>query len=161
MTWKSPLTPRHTFHAFDMETDDEDTDGFGRMTLSDAVAKLLPTILKLNQPTLRDIEKATGLAERKARWHIGQLVKAGHLVRCGMGRGTHYVSPARAKETLEGLLPVILALETPTMSRIGRATALTARATQWYVAQLIKGGHLVAQGSGRGTLYVRPVSEVA
>ncbi len=57
---------------------------------------MLPLILNLETATMRAIEKATGLAERKARWHVGQLVKHGHLVRKGMGRGTHYVAPVPA-----------------------------------------------------------------
>lgn len=60
------------------------------MTLADAVSRLLPIILALGRPGMRDIERATGLPERTARWHVGQLVKHGYLERASMGRGARY-----------------------------------------------------------------------
>lgn len=67
----------------------------GPMTLADAVSRLVPVILDLGCPGMREIEKATGLAERTARWHVGQLVKHGYLERVGFGRGARYRRGAR------------------------------------------------------------------
>ena len=61
-----------------------------RMSLEEAVAYFVPLIEGLGEATRQDLEDETGVGRRKLRFHVGQLVKHGHLERHGMGRGTHY-----------------------------------------------------------------------
>ena len=62
-----------------------------RMSLAEAAAVLLPLVRGLGQATMQQLEQATeGAGRRKLRFHIGQLVRNGHLERHGMGRGTYY-----------------------------------------------------------------------
>lgn len=61
-----------------------------RMSLDEAIAAFVPLVESIGEATMADLEEATGLGRRKLRFHIGQLVKHGHLTRHGMGRGTFY-----------------------------------------------------------------------
>ena len=61
-----------------------------RMSLQEAADVFLPLVRQLGKATMQDIEDATSGGRRKLRFHIGQLVKHGHLERHGMGRGTYY-----------------------------------------------------------------------
>lgn len=65
-------------------------DTFGKMSLEQAIERLLPIIAAMDRPGMRAIEAATGLKERTARFHVGQLVKHAHLVRHGFGRSACY-----------------------------------------------------------------------
>ncbi len=60
------------------------------MTLDEAAELLLPMVRALDMATMQALEETTGIGRRKLRFHIGQLVREGHLHRHGMGRGTHY-----------------------------------------------------------------------
>lgn len=60
------------------------------MSLDEAAELLVPVIEELGQATMQDLEQFTGIGRRKLRFHIGQLVRHGHLERHGMGRGTYY-----------------------------------------------------------------------
>jgi len=61
-----------------------------RMSLAEAIDAFVPLVRQLGEATMQDLEQATGLGRRKLRFHVGQLVKHGHLSRHGMGRGTFY-----------------------------------------------------------------------
>ncbi|MBC8070510.1 MAG: hypothetical protein IAG13_19415 [Deltaproteobacteria bacterium] len=62
-----------------------------RMSLAEAADVLLPLVRSLGQATMQQLEGSTaGAGRRKLRFHIGQLVRNGHLERHGMGRGTYY-----------------------------------------------------------------------
>ena len=61
-----------------------------RMSLDEAIEAFVPLVESIGEATMADLEEATGLGRRKLRFHIGQLVKHGHLTRHGMGRGTFY-----------------------------------------------------------------------
>ncbi|MEM6991074.1 MAG: hypothetical protein AAF721_11265 [Myxococcota bacterium] len=61
-----------------------------RMSLDEAVEAFVPLVKGIGEATMQDLEEATGLGRRKLRFHVGQLVKHGHLTRHGMGRGTFY-----------------------------------------------------------------------
>ena len=61
-----------------------------RMSLDEAIEAFVPLVDNIGEATMADLEEATGLGRRKLRFHIGQLVKHGHLTRHGMGRGTFY-----------------------------------------------------------------------
>jgi hypothetical protein len=62
-----------------------------RMSLAEAADVLLPLVRALGQATMQQLEQSTaGAGRRKLRFHIGQLVRNGHLERHGMGRGTYY-----------------------------------------------------------------------
>ncbi len=61
-----------------------------RLSHDQAIALLVPMVEEMGQATMLDLEARTGMGRRKIRFHVGQLVKSGHLVRHGMGRGTHY-----------------------------------------------------------------------
>lgn len=64
-----------------------------RMSLPEAAAVLLPLVRSLGQATMQQLEAQTaGAGRRKLRFHIGQLVRNGHLERHGMGRGTYYTA---------------------------------------------------------------------
>lgn len=63
-----------------------------RMSLDEAVAAFVPLVRSLGEATMQHLEEATGLGRRKLRFHVGQLVKHGHLTRHGMGRGTYYTA---------------------------------------------------------------------
>jgi hypothetical protein len=65
-------------------------DADDRMSLEEAAELLVPVIEELGQATMQDLEQFTGIGRRKLRFHIGQLVRHGHLDRHGMGRGTYY-----------------------------------------------------------------------
>ncbi len=61
-----------------------------RLSHDQAIALLVPMVEEMGQATMLELEARTGMGRRKIRFHVGQLVKSGHLVRHGMGRGTHY-----------------------------------------------------------------------
>lgn len=61
-----------------------------RMSLDEAIEAFVPLVESIGEASMADLEEATGLGRRKLRFHIGQLVKHGHLTRHGMGRGTFY-----------------------------------------------------------------------
>ncbi|MBL4684002.1 MAG: hypothetical protein JKY37_05390 [Nannocystaceae bacterium] len=61
-----------------------------RMSLEEAIEAFVPLVEGIGEATMQDLEEATGLGRRKLRFHVGQLVKNGHLHRHGMGRGTFY-----------------------------------------------------------------------
>jgi hypothetical protein len=64
-----------------------------RMSLGEAADVLLPLVRALGQATMQQLEQSTaGAGRRKLRFHIGQLVRNGHLQRHGMGRGTYYTA---------------------------------------------------------------------
>ncbi len=60
------------------------------LSLDQAVQLLVPIVRHLKEATMQALEERTGMGRRKLRFHIGQLVKHGHLTRHGMGRGTCY-----------------------------------------------------------------------
>lgn len=60
------------------------------MSLDEAAAVLVPLVKSLGEATMQDLEEQTAGGRRKLRFHIGQLVREGYLVRHGMGRGTFY-----------------------------------------------------------------------
>jgi outer membrane biosynthesis protein TonB len=60
------------------------------MSLEDAAGVLVPLVRSLGEATMQDLEEQTAGGRRKLRFHIGQLVRRGYLVRHGMGRGTFY-----------------------------------------------------------------------
>jgi ATP-dependent exoDNAse (exonuclease V) beta subunit len=61
-----------------------------RMSLDEAIEVFVPLVEGFGEATMQDLEDATGAGRRKLRFHIGQLVRHGHLDRHGMGRGTYY-----------------------------------------------------------------------
>ncbi len=61
-----------------------------RLSPEAAARLILPIVAEREKATMLDIEAATGMGRRKVRFHVGRLVKAGRLVRHGMGRGTYY-----------------------------------------------------------------------
>ncbi len=63
-----------------------------RMSLEEAVEAFVPLVQGIGEATMQELEEATGLGRRKLRFHVGQLVKHGHLTRHGMGRGTFYTA---------------------------------------------------------------------
>jgi hypothetical protein len=65
-------------------------DAEERMSLDEAAEVFLPVIEEMQQATMQDLESFTGIGRRKLRFHVGQLVREGHLERHGMGRGTYY-----------------------------------------------------------------------
>ena len=60
------------------------------LSLDQAAKLLVPMVRRLKEATMQELEERTGMGRRKLRFHIGQLVKNGHLTRHGMGRGTCY-----------------------------------------------------------------------
>lgn len=65
-------------------------DADERMSLDEAAELFVPVIEEMEQATMQDLEAFTGIGRRKLRFHVGQLVREGHLERHGMGRGTYY-----------------------------------------------------------------------
>lgn len=61
-----------------------------RMSLDQAADFFVPYVEDLGEATMQDLEDQTGVARRKLRFHVGQLVRHGYLERHGMGRGTYY-----------------------------------------------------------------------
>ncbi|MEX1363525.1 MAG: hypothetical protein AB1Z98_10385 [Nannocystaceae bacterium] len=61
-----------------------------RMSLEQAAEFFLPYVEDLGEATMQALEEDTGVARRKLRFHVGQLVRHGYLERHGMGRGTYY-----------------------------------------------------------------------
>ncbi len=62
------------------------------MSLEEAAEALIPIVGNMQTATMQQLEEFTGIGRRKLRFHIGQLVRNGHLERHGMGRGTHYTT---------------------------------------------------------------------
>lgn len=62
------------------------------MSLEEAAEALIPIVGNMKTATMQQLEEFTGIGRRKLRFHIGQLVRHGHLERHGMGRGTHYTT---------------------------------------------------------------------
>lgn len=62
------------------------------MSLEEAVDLFVPLVAELGETTMQDLENLTGVGRRKLRFHVGQLVREGHLERHGMGRGTYYTA---------------------------------------------------------------------
>lgn len=62
------------------------------MSLEEAAEALIPIVGNMQTATMQQLEEFTGIGRRKLRFHIGQLVRHGHLERHGMGRGTHYTT---------------------------------------------------------------------
>ncbi|MBV1859486.1 MAG: hypothetical protein KUG77_13825 [Nannocystaceae bacterium] len=62
------------------------------MSLEEAAEALIPIVGNMKTATMQQLEELTGIGRRKLRFHIGQLVRHGHLERHGMGRGTHYTT---------------------------------------------------------------------
>lgn len=62
------------------------------MSLDEAAEVFVPVVEQLGNATMQDLEEATGVARRKLRFHIGQLVRHDYLERHGMGRGTYYTT---------------------------------------------------------------------
>ncbi len=60
------------------------------MSLDEAAELLVPIVEAMGEATMQALEDATGIARRKLRFHIGQLVRNAYLQRHGMGRGTTY-----------------------------------------------------------------------
>lgn len=60
------------------------------MSLEEAAGVLVPLVKSLGEATMQDLEEQTAGGRRKLRFHIGQLVRHGYLLRHGMGRGTFY-----------------------------------------------------------------------
>jgi len=65
------------------------------LSLEQAAKLLVPMVRRLKEATMQELEERTGMGRRKLRFHIGQLVKNGHLTRHGMGRGTCYTVAKR------------------------------------------------------------------
>jgi len=61
-----------------------------RMSLDQAADFFVPYVEELGEATMQALEEETGIARRKLRFHVGQLVRNGYLERHGMGRGTYY-----------------------------------------------------------------------
>ncbi|RMG99734.1 MAG: transcriptional regulator [Deltaproteobacteria bacterium] len=61
-----------------------------RLSPEAAAELIVPIVAERGKATMLEIEEATKMGRRKVRFHVGRLVKAGRLVRHGMGRGTYY-----------------------------------------------------------------------
>ncbi len=87
-----PNKPNKTSASAALEGLKSKLDADEPMSLEEAAEALIPIVGNMKTATMQQLEEFTGIGRRKLRFHIGQLVRHGHLERHGMGRGTHYTT---------------------------------------------------------------------